>query len=86
MDKAHFKCFQLGDGTVYFGEIAYLPKDSGANNHIYYSLEDVPPASDETPAEQRVYPVRHGYGIQLFGRNAEAGDRLCYYAGKWDRD
>ena len=30
--------------------------------------------------------VRHGFGIQLYGRNPEAGDRLCYYAGKWDRD
>jgi hypothetical protein len=60
----------MHDGTVYFGEVAYLPKDSSHHaDSIYYSLEDVPPASDDSPAESRVYPVRHGYGIQLFGHN-----------------
>jgi len=36
--------------------------------------------------ETKVNMVRHGYGIQLYGRNPEHEDRLCYYAGKWDRD
>jgi hypothetical protein len=36
--------------------------------------------------ERLVQPVRHGYGIQLYGRNPEAGDKLCFYSGKWERD
>ena len=28
--------------------------------------------------------VRHGYGIQLFGRNEN--DTLCHYVGQWERD
>lgn len=80
----------MPDGTVYFGEIAYVPKDHAQGDAIYYSLEDVPVSTNaegehEKP-ESKVNMVRHGNGIQLYGRNPEVGDKLCFYAGKWDKD
>ncbi len=74
VDKTNFKCYQMSDGTVYFGEIAFLDKQGG---QLYLSSEDA-------PKDVELEHVRHGNGIQLYGRNA--GDKLCYYSGKWNRD
>ncbi len=76
---------------MYYGEIAYVPKENPNGDTLYYSLEDVPVGAggaegEHEKPESKVNIVRHGYGIQLYGRNSEAGDKLCYYAGKWDRD
>jgi hypothetical protein len=30
--------------------------------------------------------VRHNYGIQIYGRNPDQGNRLCFYSGKWYND
>lgn len=70
----------MNDGTVYYGEVAYL-----RGSDLFLSLEDVPSnnGDEQQPSPQA---VRHGFGIQLYGRNPEAGDKLCYYSGKWDRD
>lgn len=87
IDKAHFKCFEMADGTIYYGEVAYVSKENP--QQLYHSIEEVPSANVDDPVEVRerlVYPVRHGFGIQLYGRNPEAGDKLCYYSGKWERD
>ncbi len=56
----------MPDGTVYYGEVAWVPKD-GLGDAIYYSLEDVPVSANadgehEKP-ESKVNMVRHGYGI-----------------------
>ena len=75
---------------MYYGEVAYVPKDQPHGDQLYYSLEDVPVSQtaegEHEKPETKVNMVRHGYGIQLYGRNPEHEDRLCYYAGKWDRD
>ena len=66
----------MNDGTVYYGEVAYATKGDG---QLYFN-------QDEVPHGEEVTQVRQGFGIQLYGRNPEAGDKLCYYAGKWERD
>ncbi len=87
IDKTDFKCFQMSDGTVYYGEIAYQSKEEP--NQYYFNLEELQAVNPEESIEERkksVTSVRHGFGIQLYGRNPEAGDKLCYYAGKWSKD
>jgi len=37
VDKTNFRCFQMNDGTVYYGEVAYL-----RGSDLFLSLEDVP--------------------------------------------
>lgn len=87
INKSEFKCFQMSDGTVYYGEIAYQSKEDP--NQYYFDLEELQAVNPEESIEERkksVNAIRHGFGIQLYGRNPEAGDKLCYYAGKWDKD
>jgi hypothetical protein len=66
----------MGDGSIYHGEVAY---ELANHPTVYASVE-------ETPEEHRskVKPVRHGYGIQLYGHNDK--DQLIYYAGQWVKD
>ena len=75
---------------MYYGEYAYVSNNPESQGALYFNLDEVPvPSGEESSAEAKeklVTLVRHGFGIQLYGRNSEAGDRLCYYAGKWDRD
>jgi hypothetical protein len=56
----------MPDGTVYYGEVAWVPKE-GNGDAIYYSLEDVPVAAnadgEQEKPESKVNMVRHGYGI-----------------------
>jgi hypothetical protein len=61
----------MNDGSIYHGEVAY---EVLGQPTIYHSIE-------ETPEELKgkVKPIRHGYGIQLFGHNAN--NDLIYYAG-----
>lgn len=75
----------MDDGTVYYGEVGYYNKDHP--DQFYTHLEEVGSPDDTLEMKERlVRPIRHGFGIQLYGRNPEAGDKLCYYTGKWDRD
>lgn len=57
----------MPDGTVYYGEVAWQPKD-GASEALYYSLEDVPVGTttaegEHEKPESKVNMIRHGYGI-----------------------
>lgn len=73
VDKTQFKCYQMADGTVYYGEVAYLDKATGK---LYQE--------GDAPKDVELDHVRHGHGIQLYGRNG--ADKLCYFSGKWDKD
>jgi len=72
--KNNFKCFQMGDGSVYYGEVAYI---HGAD--VYERPESAP-----EDLRHKLSLVRNGYGIQLFGRNEK--NELCYYAGEFSND
>ena len=74
--KNNFKCYQLPDSSVYYGEVAYLNKKS---QETYPDLESIP-----EEAKSQIVLVRHGYGIQLFGRNDN--NELCNYAGEFKND
>jgi hypothetical protein len=67
----------MPDGSVYYGELEYMHSES---KEIVYNFEEL---SDEQKRQHKI--VRHGYGIQLFGRT-EGNNLLCKYAGQWDRD
>ncbi len=88
VNKARFRCFQLPDGSVYYGEYAYQSIEN--KDAIYFNLEDVPVGAGEDQStearEKLVNLVRHRFGIQIYGRNAEAGNRLSYYSGLWHCD
>ena len=66
----------MNDGSVYYGEIAHVTKDT----------EDLCHNFPELPEDQKskYRTIRNGYGIQLFGRT-ESGV-LCFYAGQWAKD
>lgn len=55
-DKSKWRCFQLPDNSVYYGEVGYL-KDNGE------VVEDN--AGGSLPV------VRHGHGVQIYGTNVE---------------
>lgn len=76
IDKTNFKNFQMPDGSVYYGEVAFIV--AGLSN-IYYSIEEVPEEH-----KSKAKRVRHGYGIQLYGHN-DSGT-LVNYTGQWDMD
>lgn len=74
----------MPDQTIYYGEVAFVSKENP--DTLYMSLDEIPSEEPVEARERLTYAVRHGYGVQLYGRNPEAGDKLCYYAGKWERD
>jgi len=78
--KANFKCLQFSDGSIYYGELEYMSVKSG---EIVYNYEELNEKDKEDCKR-----VRHGYGIQLFGKtNTQLGNEiLCKYAGQWDRN
>lgn len=57
----------MPDGSVYHGEVAYVDKDT---SNLYYNLDEV-----HEDLKPKLKIVRHGYGIQLFGRNEN--NMLC---------
>lgn len=75
-DKSSWRCFRGDNGWVYFGEMAWLHTASHEISHDYDSLEE------EKKSEYR--QVRHGRGVQLYGRTEEGV--LVKYEGQWDRD
>ncbi|KRX01797.1 hypothetical protein PPERSA_00507 [Pseudocohnilembus persalinus] len=73
VDKSNFICLQCKDESIYFGEVQYLDEQN--------KLHD--PAQDPQ-AKENGKPVRHGYGIQLYGTTKE--NFLCKYEGQWVLD
>jgi hypothetical protein len=66
-------CFQLKDESIYYGEISYLDEKNQVHD-----------PKQEADAATKGKPVRHGFGIQIFG--ASNDDFLCKYEGFWERD
>lgn len=54
VNKSTFKCFQMADGSVYYGEVDYVLKDPHVPVINHEDLEEVKAKSRE---------VRHGNGI-----------------------
>ncbi|KAL4493592.1 hypothetical protein ABPG72_004085 [Tetrahymena utriculariae] len=73
MDKSNFTCFQLKDESVYFGEAIY----QNEQGQVFDPKQD-------QEAANKGKPVRHGFGIQLFGTTSD--EFLCKYEGYWDKD
>ena len=73
-DKTHWKCFQMTDLSVYYGEVGYI----GPTGQLLGGAE----ASAEF--QQTARAVRHGFGVQLFGTTSNSV--LCKYEGQWSND
>ena len=71
INKEAFQCVQMPDGSVFYGETEYCHKETG---EIIYNYEEL---SEDEKAKIKI--VRHGYGIQLFGKNES--DVLVKYVG-----
>lgn len=98
LDKTNFKTFQMPDGSVYFGEIAFvtpegeLIEDINAVKEKYEAdkaalAEAEPPAEGEEP-EELICPykmARHGYGVNFYGKT-EGRDILCKFEGQWEKN
>ena len=57
-----------------------------AKKDIEDQLNQEPPAEgEEAPPQPKFKRVRHGLGINCYGRT-EGEDILCKYEGRWDRD
>ena len=69
----------MPDGTVFYGEIEYMNLQSG--ELLVGNYEELPEDS-----KKQYKLVRHGYGIQLYGRTDTQENLLIRYAGQWDRD
>jgi hypothetical protein len=77
INKQTFQCLQLPDGGIYYGELEYTHKDT---NEVTFNYDDL------TEEQKRNYrAVRHGYGIQLFGKTKD-DNILVKYSGQWDKD
>lgn len=72
--KSNWKCFQLKDSSVYFGEIVYVK----SNGDI--ALEEAVTADEKNTLKK----IRHGFGVQLFLNSS--GHVLCKYEGGWKND
>ena len=91
LDKTDFECWQMDDGSVYYGQIAYVDQD----NKIVEDVEEAKrqleeqQQENEDPDQEQPEPkfkkVRHGLGVNCYGRS-EGEDILCKYEGNWDRD
>ena len=75
IDKSNFKCFKFDDGSVYFGEIAYV-------DHLNNLVTDINKISNEEI--KKLKKVRHGIGVQLFGVNETTC--ISKYEGEWYKD
>ena len=94
-DKTHFKCLQLPDMSIYYGEVYHVDDNNNPVDILNPPTDD---EEEENPDEEpeldeegnpikkkKVYKmVRHGLGAQLFG--ASGNKYLCKYEGYWDRD
>lgn len=73
--KTSFRAFNFKDGSVYYGETAYLDEEG----NVVLDLAKI----DDTKIKQ-LKLIRHGFGVQLFG--VEDTNYLCKYEGQWEKD
>jgi hypothetical protein len=76
LDKTNFKCYKFPDGSIYYGEVAYLNEGNIIKEH------DLATFNKEMMLKVKL--VRHGTGVQLFDVNDTSC--LCRYEGCWTRD
>lgn len=76
IDKTNFKCYKFDDGTVYYGEIAYLDEF----NNIISDLEKY---NDEMLKHLKI--VRHGIGVALYDVT-DTNSFSSRYEGNWSKD
>lgn len=79
VDKSHFRCFQMADQSVYYGDLVHVHPET---QQVYYNLEK--DESVEEGVRAKLKMVRHGWGIQLFGTSEQGV--LVSYAGQFQRD
>ncbi len=73
IDKTRFKCFRFKNGAVYYGETELVESNGEIVDNLQsYSEEEI----------QKLNRVRHGSGVELYGKTEE--QRLCKYEGEWD--
>jgi len=79
INKEDFECIQMGDNkeNVYFGQLQYMHCETA---ELKESIEDI----EEEEERAKYTRVRHGAGIQLFGKNGKGV--TCKYAGEWCKD
>jgi hypothetical protein len=75
IDKANLKCFKFDDGSVFFGEIAYV-------DHLNNLVLDRNKLSEDEI--KKLKKVRHGVGVQLWG--VDDTTCICKYEGQWYKD
>lgn len=79
VDKTNFKCFKFQDGSLYYGELAYVDP---VNDSVLLE-SDLDSLTDEKIKTLKV--VRHGLGAQLFYVTSDS-TCLCKYEGEWAMD
>ena len=75
VDKSQFKCYKFPDGSIYFGEVAYLDE---SENFVH----DLDKYNDDMMKKLKL--LRHGLGVQLFGVTDNSS--ICRYEGYWEKD
>jgi hypothetical protein len=75
VDKSHFKCFKFDDGSVYYGEFAYVDSLNNLVSDLNIRTED---------EIKKFKQVRHGLGVQLF--YVKENSCLSKYEGQWSKD
>lgn len=73
-DISKFKAYRFAhDGSIYYGEVAYLNQKTG---HLSLSQE----------TDEHWKMVRHGYGLQMYSGSRNEDGVMTKYEGYWDRD
>ncbi len=82
----------MEQGGVYYGQITYVDQDNkivedieAAKKEVEELLNQEPPAEGEEVPIPKFKRVRHGLGINCYGRTEE-DNILCKYEGSWEKD
>lgn len=78
IDKTNFKCFKFPDGSIFYGEIAYIDPST----HSILLEKDLDSFNEEKIKTFKI--IRHGIGAQLF--YVTDTSYLCKYEGEWAKD
>ena len=82
-----YKCMRnTNDGSMYYGEVAYIRRSNGQlikpNTPAYEEVKAL--SADERNSQFQM--VRHGHGLQLFSGQANEDGIVTKYEGGWSRD
>lgn len=86
--QANYKCLRTPeDGSIYYGEVAYIRKANGQIVKIgtpAYDAEVKPLSAEDRVASFEM--VRHGHGLQLFSGKPNEDNVITKYEGHWMRN